>query len=142
MLPVFWRLNLLFVGLPILELFMIFLVMNFILFGSIFVLLEIIVTGFLGAFFVRRQGLSCLYDIQRLLDRGETPTDEFCHGVLILIAGALLITPGLITDFVGFLLLIYPLRCMVISYSRFRFDESRLRGRQRSEPTPNRVIDV
>ncbi|MCB9507138.1 MAG: FxsA family protein [Myxococcales bacterium] len=66
----------------------------------------VLVTGALGAALARREGLRTLGDIQRSLAAGELPTDGLLDGVCILLAGALLVTPGVLTDMTGFLLLI------------------------------------
>ncbi len=70
-------------------------------------------TGALGATLARLEGLRVLAGMQEQLDRGELPADSILDGVLILLAGALLVTPGLITDACGFLLLAPPTRHLV-----------------------------
>ena len=73
----------------------------------------VLFTGFVGAALARWQGVKALLRVQRRLGRGQVPADELFDGVLILVAGLLLITPGLITDLVGFSLLIPPIRSLV-----------------------------
>lgn len=70
----------------------------------------VLVTGVLGAALARREGIRALAAFQREVQSGELPAQSLLDGVGILIAGALLVTPGLITDVVGFALLIAPLR--------------------------------
>jgi UPF0716 protein FxsA len=70
-------------------------------------------TGALGAALARIEGLRVLARMQEQLDRGELPADSILDGVLVLLAAALLVTPGLITDACGFLLLIPPTRRLV-----------------------------
>ncbi len=70
-------------------------------------------TGALGAALARIEGLRVLARMQEQLDRGELPADSILDGVLILLAAALLVTPGLITDACGFLLLAPPTRHVV-----------------------------
>ncbi len=70
-------------------------------------------TGVLGAALARLEGLRVLANMQGQLDRGELPADGILDGVLILLAAALLVTPGLITDACGFLLLAPPTRHLV-----------------------------
>ncbi len=70
-------------------------------------------TGALGAALARIEGLRVLGRMQEQLDRGELPADSILDGVLILLAAALLVTPGLITDACGFLLLAPPTRHIV-----------------------------
>lgn len=70
----------------------------------------VVVTGVLGAALARREGMRALAAFQREMQSGELPAQSLLDGVGILIAGALLVTPGLLTDVVGFALLIAPLR--------------------------------
>ena len=70
----------------------------------------VILTGIVGAALARRQGLETWHRIQHRLSEGRPPTVELMDGLMIFIAGALLITPGMLTDAVGFLLLIPPVR--------------------------------
>ena len=70
----------------------------------------VILTGVVGAALARRQGLETWYRIQRRLSEGKPPTTELMDGLMIFIAGALLITPGMLTDAAGFLLLMPPVR--------------------------------
>ena len=75
----------------------------------------LIVVSVLGAWMVRRSGLGVLNQIQNRLNRGELPARELVDGLLILFAGALMLTPGFITDAVGLLLLFLPTRVVVRS---------------------------
>ncbi|OKH87346.1 FxsA family protein [Thalassospira sp. TSL5-1] len=70
----------------------------------------VILTAILGTSLMRVQGLQTLARAQQELDRGEMPIGPLFDGVCILIAGILLLTPGFVTDTIGFLLLIPPLR--------------------------------
>ncbi len=67
-------------------------------------------TAVAGAGLLRWQGMTTLMRVRRSLERGELPAVEMLEGVLLLVAGALLLTPGFFTDAVGFLLLVPPLR--------------------------------
>ncbi|MDN5280116.1 MAG: protein FxsA [Clostridiales bacterium] len=70
-------------------------------------------TGIVGGFFVRQQGLLTLAKIKKTLEQGAIPADEAIEGLLLLIVGILLCVPGFITDFLGFLIIIPPIRAMV-----------------------------
>ena len=70
----------------------------------------VLVTGVLGAGLARWQGLSTLRRIQDELGEGRIPTGPLLDGLLILVGGALLITPGVITDLFGLSLLLPPTR--------------------------------
>ncbi|AUG54681.1 FxsA family protein [Thalassospira marina] len=73
----------------------------------------VILTAILGTSIMRVQGLQTLARAQQELDRGEMPLGPLFDGVCILIAGILLLTPGFVTDTMGFLLLIPPLRRVI-----------------------------
>jgi UPF0716 protein FxsA len=70
----------------------------------------VIFTAVLGAALWRAQGLSTWAKARASLDRGELPVREVTDGAFLLVAGALLLTPGLVTDSIGFLLLVPPIR--------------------------------
>ena len=100
----FLRLLLLFTVVPLVELFI--LVKLGSLVGVMPTIGLVIFTGILGAWLARQQGLGVLKRLTTDLDRGRLPADALIDGLLILIAGAVLLTPGLITDGLGFYLLI------------------------------------
>ena len=66
----------------------------------------IVLTGVIGASLAKCQGLRLLRNIKESVNDGEMPHNHLIEGVLILIGGALLITPGILTDIAGFLLVI------------------------------------
>ena len=70
----------------------------------------VIVTAFVGSWLVTRQGRDTMQNARLEFQQGAVPAASLAHGVMILIAGAFLLTPGLLTDAVGFLLLIPPVR--------------------------------
>ncbi|RSD27698.1 FxsA family protein [Mesobacillus subterraneus] len=73
-------------------------------------ILLIILTGFIGAYLAKQQGLETIRRTQQQLSRGMMPGDVILDGVSILVGGTLLLTPGFITDALGFLLLAPPTR--------------------------------
>lgn len=73
-------------------------------------LLICLLTAMIGGYLFRSQGLYKLRDLQRAVDHGRMPLQEIFDGVCILIAGALLITPGFATDIIGFSLFVPPVR--------------------------------
>jgi len=73
----------------------------------------VVVTALIGASLVSRQGRAEMGALQASVSRGEMPSKELAHGAMILIAGAVLLTPGFLTDAVGFALLIPQVREMV-----------------------------
>jgi len=81
----------------------------------------VVVTGVVGAWLARREGLRTFRHIQTDLAAGHLPADRMVDALLILVAGVLLVTPGIITDCLGFLLLIPPARAVVRNHLKRRF---------------------
>ena len=77
-------------------------------------LLVILATAMLGARAIRRQGIDALARAQAQMATGKPPVGEIVHGVLILMAGILLLTPGFMTDALGLLLLFPATRLVVL----------------------------
>ncbi|MWV64760.1 membrane protein FxsA [Halorubrum sp. JWXQ-INN 858] len=72
--------------------------------GAVLTVALVVLTAVLGMLLLRAEGRATLGRMQRKLARGEPPTDELLDGGLLIAAGALLLTPGLVTDAIGFLL--------------------------------------
>ena len=89
--------------------------------GTIPTLAVILLTGTLGAILARIEGLSVLRAAQEKMSRGELPAGSVADGIMILVAAALLITPGILTDALGFLLLVPAFRGLVKSALLRRF---------------------
>lgn len=66
----------------------------------------IVLTGIIGASLAKSQGTRVVRNIKESVNNGEMPHDHLIEGILILIGGALLITPGILTDAAGFILVI------------------------------------
>ena len=98
------KLFLAFTIIPIIEIFLLIEIGS--MFGALTAVTLVILTGFLGAFLARMQGLKTLYRIQESLREGRMPSGELLDALLIVIAGLVLLTPGFLTDSAGFLLLI------------------------------------
>lgn len=75
------------------------------LIGPLWVILLIILTGALGAWLAKKQGLETIRNFQQSMATGQVPQDALLDGACILVGGAVLLTPGFITDAMGFLLL-------------------------------------
>jgi len=101
-----------FVGAPLLELYLLIEVGSEI--GALPTIALSIFTAVLGGLLVRMQGFSVLFRVQSSLDRREVPALELLEGALLLVVGLALLLPGFITDAVGFLLLVPPLRRWLI----------------------------
>lgn len=78
--------------------------------GVLSTILLIILTGILGAYLAKKQGLITYRRVKEHLRYGENPSEEIINGLCIFIGGILLLSPGFITDFIGFLLLFPPTR--------------------------------
>ncbi len=78
--------------------------------GVIATLAMILVTAVLGSILLRVQGFAVLQSIQSKTAAGDVPGRELVNGVMILVAGVLLLTPGFVTDSLGFLLFFPPFR--------------------------------
>lgn len=107
----FWLL-LLFFTVPLVEIYVLLEVGGVI--GALPTIGLVVLTAVIGAGLIRAQGLATLGRIQAEMDRGELPAVGIVEGFLLLVAGALLLTPGFVTDTLGFLVLIPPLRRRVI----------------------------
>ena len=75
-----------------------------------FTILATVFTAMLGSMLFRWQGLETWVRLNQRLQQGQVPGSELIEGVLLLLGGALLITPGFITDAIGFVLLLPPSR--------------------------------
>lgn len=95
---------LLFVALPVTELVLLGLIGDAIGFG--WTALLVLTTGVIGARLVARQGRAVWREIVMRLQSGEMPGVELAHGAMILVGGAFLVTPGVLTDAVGLLLMV------------------------------------
>ena len=99
---------------PIIEIYLLIEIGSF--FGVLTAVTLVILTGFLGAFMARMQGLQTLFRIQESLREGRMPSGELLDALLIVIAGLVLLTPGFLTDSAGFLLLIPTTRNTIITW--------------------------
>jgi len=107
LLPLF----LLFTLMPLLELWLLFQLSG--VFGFWTTIAVVLLTGMLGATLAKWQGWLTMFRIQTDLRAGKMPAQAMGDGVMILVAGVLLITPGVITDIVGLALLLPPVRIVV-----------------------------
>lgn len=96
-----------------------------------------ILTAVGGLAIVRVQGLNNFRRMQQAMDRGEPPIAEIVHGTLLFVAGVFLLIPGFLTDAVGALLLLPPVRAL-IGAGFFRMLERRVKRRSRQDD----VIDA
>ena len=105
---------LIFVGAPLLELYLLIEVGSVI--GALPTIALSVFTAVLGGLLVRIQGFGVLFRVQAAMERREVPALELLEGAMLLLTGLALLLPGFITDAVGFLLLIPPLRRWIIMH--------------------------
>lgn len=94
----------LFLVVPIIEIF--FLIQVGEIIGAWKTIFLVVLTAVIGAFLLRQQGLSTLARLQNNMSQGKIPAQELIEGVLLAVGGALLMTPGFVTDTIGFLCLL------------------------------------
>ena len=123
----FGKLLILFVSVPLLEILILIKMGEALGFWATIFL--VIVTGFLGALLARIEGLRTWRSIRKDLQDGQPPAEKMVDALLLFVAGVLLITPGVLTDIAGFLLLIPVTRLFFKSWLRKKFEDA-LRSRQ------------
>lgn len=100
----FFRLLAAFILIPLVELYLLLQLAHATSVGT--TLMIVIVTGIIGSYLAKREGIKTLSRFQDAVRQGRMPSKEIQDGVMIIIAGALLLTPGIFTDAFGFTLLI------------------------------------
>ncbi len=109
----------LFIAVPIAEISVLIRVGSSI--GVLNTIVFVIFTAVLGAYLVRQQGFATLSKLQQETNAGRVPAMQIAEGVALLFAGAVLMTPGFITDAVGFAILIPPVRQALIAWAAKNF---------------------
>ena len=104
----------LFVIVPLVELYLIIQVGSLI--GALWTVLLVVLTAMIGVSLLRIQGVGMLERARRNMEAGTLPALEMMEGIMLAVGGALLITPGFITDTLGFLCLIPVTRRAMIAY--------------------------
>lgn len=139
----------LFIALPAVELWLLIEVGTRL--GTLPTLAIVIFTGAVGAFLARMQGLGVVADVRERTARGEMPAGSLADGVMILVAAALLVTPGILTDAVGFSLLVPGVRraikAFLLDRMRRAIEQNRLRVRVEgfdvdADPFSRRAHDI
>lgn len=108
--------------------------------GALATIALCLLTAVLGGALVRAQGAAVLRTLRRQLDLGRLPVAEAFHGICLLLAGLMLLTPGFVTDTIGFLLLVPQVRSRIYETLRQRI-EVEVAGGPPGRPQP-RVIEV
>ena len=99
---------LLFFAIPLIEIYLLIQVGGVI--GAGWTIFLVVLTAVVGAALLRQQGLSTMARFQRSVAQGELPASTLVEGMVLLVGGALLLTPGFFTDALGFLCLFSPTR--------------------------------
>ena len=115
------KLFLCFTLIPVVELYLLIKVGTVI--GGFNTILLVIFTGFAGAWLARMEGMYTMMQVRRNLDQGIMPKEELLDALIIFCAGAVLITPGLLTDIAGLLLLWPVTRRRFKLYLRRKIDD-------------------
>ncbi|MEY4373358.1 MAG: hypothetical protein RL219_2127 [Actinomycetota bacterium] len=137
-----------FIGMPIAELYVI--VQSSHAIGFLNTLAALIVISAVGAWLVKRQGLRVWQRFNEQVQRGVVPSKEIADGVMLLIAGALMLAPGFITDVLALSLMLPPVRAVVRAVAERRSRRRAQRGRihvtysgpMQHDRGPGGVIDV
>ncbi|MCK4951616.1 MAG: FxsA family protein [Gammaproteobacteria bacterium] len=103
---------LIFLSVPLIEIYLLIEIGGVI--GAPATVFLVVFTAVLGALLLRQQGFYTLQNVQQQMSRGEMPAMAMLEGVCLVIGGVLLLTPGFLTDSIGFLLLIGPTRRFLI----------------------------
>jgi UPF0716 protein FxsA len=123
------RLTLLFIGLPLLELYILIKIGSHL--GAFPTIALIIFSGLLGLLLARFEGLRTWHQIRQSLSQGIVPAEEMVDSILIFTGGVLFVIPGVITDFAALVLLIPFTRTIFKRWLRRRFDRMAAKGNVR-----------
>jgi len=99
---------------PVVEIYMLLQIGAII--GVIPTIFSVVATAVIGSWLLRQQGFSTLQRLQQNMAQGIMPAKELIEGPILLVGGALLLTPGFVTDAIGFLCLIPATRQHIVSY--------------------------
>lgn len=128
----FIKLFILFITVPIIEVFVLLDAAELI--GLWPTILLVIATGAAGAYLAKSQGLDLLQRIQAATEKGEIPAQEIIDGIFILAGGVVLLTPGFITDLIGFVFLVpwsrAPLKRYLVAWFKNRVDRGEFQIRR------------
>ena len=128
------KLFLAFTIIPVVEIYLLIEIGS--VFGVFTSIALVVFTGFLGAYLARIQGLQTLFRIQESLREGRMPSAELLDALLIGIAGLVLLTPGFLTDTVGFVLLIPSTRNAIKAWL-----QSKIKTQYMSERPEDTIIE-
>jgi len=110
---------LIFLLVPILEIYLLIQIGGVI--GALWTVALVVLTAFAGAYLLKLQGFATLKRAQESLARGELPAGSLLEGAILLVSGALLLTPGFFTDAIGFICLVPTARQAIAAWLMSRF---------------------
>ncbi len=120
------KLFLCFTLIPVVEIYLLIKIGS--VFGSFNTVLLVVATGFFGAWLARMEGMNTLLKVRQSLEQGAMPAEDLLDALIIFVAGVVLITPGLLTDLLGLLLLWPVTRNAFKRFLRQKLDELNARG--------------
>ena len=130
----FIKLFLAFTTIPLVEIYLLIHIGS--VFGVFTSIALVFFTGLLGAYLARIQGIKTLFKIQESIKEGRMPSGELLEALLIVAAGIVLLTPGFLTDTIGFLLLLPNIREIVKSWV-----QSKIKNQYMSERPEDTIIE-
>jgi len=130
----FFKLFLAFTTIPLVEIYLLIHIGS--VFGVFTSIALVFFTGLLGAYLARIQGIKTLFKIQESIKEGRMPSGELLEALLIVAAGIVLLTPGFLTDTIGFLLLLPNIREIVKSWV-----QSKIKTQYMSERPEDTIIE-
>ncbi len=98
----------------------------------------VVLTAVVGTYLVKSQGVQAMNNLRRNFSELRDPSEALAHGAMILVSGALLLTPGFFTDAVGFALLAPPVRSAVFQWARKRVHVSKFQMGPQPSHDPRR----
>lgn len=122
----FGILALLFIIIPAIEIYLLIEIGGFI--GGFNTILVVVITGIVGAALAKAQGLAVLNKVQNDLNGGKLPADQIVHGLLVFGGGLLLLTPGFLTDILGFSMVAPGTRHIIAAWAKAMFEKGLASG--------------
>ena len=104
-------------------------------------LLVVLLTAVAGTWLVRSQGLQTIQNLQGSFQNMRNPTEPLVHGAMILLAGALLLTPGFFTDAIGFILLFPPFRLFIMQNIKTKLKTGNINFAPRQPSSDDGIVE-
>ncbi len=116
----------LFITIPMIEIFLFLQVGSII--GVLATIVLVILTAVIGSYMLRDQGMRTLFSARQSMQQGQMPTNQMAQGLILVFGGALLLTPGFMTDVFGFLCLFPLTRQAIIKLAQRKFSGQVFQG--------------